>query len=60
MIKRRHQRFGEGKTDWTYTSSLDELIDDNENDKYDDKKFLKIPFMAELKNCSDLIEVYGS
>lgn len=60
MIKRRHQRFAEGKTDWMYTSSLDELIADYENDKYDDKKFLKIPFMTELKSFSDLIEVYGS
>lgn len=59
-IKRRHTGFANGKPEWTYQNSLDELIKDYENDKYEDKKFLKIPFMAELKNCADLIEVYGT
>lgn len=58
-IKRRHLEFAEGKAGWTYTNSLDKLIKDYEIDKYDDKKFLKIALMKELKNCSDLIEVYG-
>lgn len=58
-IKRRHTNFSEGKPDWTYDDSLNELIKDYKNDKYEDKKFLKIPLMEELKNCSSLIEVYG-
>jgi hypothetical protein len=58
-IKRRHAGFVAGKSWWTYQHSLDELISDYEIDKYDDKKFLKIPMMMELKNCAELIEVYG-
>lgn len=58
-IKRRHLIFKEGKSSWTYENSLNELIKDYEYDKYEDKKFLKIPLMKELKNCYDLIEVYG-
>lgn len=58
-IKRRHAGFSAGKAAWTYQDSLDELIKDYEFDKYDDKKFLKIPLMEELKNFPELIEVYG-
>lgn len=58
-IKRRHMRFLENNPDWTYQNSLDELINDYENDKFEDKKFLKIPLMKELKNYSSLIEVYS-
>jgi hypothetical protein len=58
-IKRRHEDYKEGNAAWTYNNTLDKLIIDYEYDKFDDKKFLKIPIMAELKNCSDLIEVYG-
>jgi hypothetical protein len=58
-IKRRHKDFSEGKIGWSYINSLDKLITDYEFDKYEDKKFLKIPLMQELKNCHDLIEVYG-
>jgi hypothetical protein len=59
-IKRRHKIFSERKATWTYENSLNELIKDYENDKYEDMKFLKIPFMEELKNCSQLIDVYGT
>lgn len=58
-IKRRHEDFREGKNEWTYIQSLDKLKDDYEFDKYEDKKFLKIAFLEELKNFPDLIEVYG-
>lgn len=59
-IKRRHKIFTENKVDWTYSNTLDELIADYENDKYEDFKFLRIPLMEELKNCSQLIDVYGN
>lgn len=58
-IKRRHSDYKNIDDNWTYNSTLDKLIADYEFDKYDDKKFLKIRIMAELKNCSDLIEVYA-
>jgi hypothetical protein len=58
-IKRRHKDFKGRKTKWSYIDSLDKLILDYENDKFDDKKFLKIPIMKELKNFPSLIEVYG-
>ena len=58
-IKRRHIKFSEDNPDWTYEDSLNELIADYENDKYEDKKFLKIPLMEELKNSANLIDVYG-
>ena len=59
LIRRRHQDYAQGNANWTYTDSLNKLISDYEFDKYDDKKFLKIPFMNALKNFSHLIEVYG-
>jgi len=58
-IKRRHIDYKGIDNAWTYNHSLDKLIADYEFDKYDDKKFLKIPMMRELKRCSDLIEVYA-
>lgn len=58
-IKRRHTYYRSLDKTWTYDKTLDQLITDYEFDKYDDKKFLKIPIMTELKNCSDLIEVFG-
>lgn len=59
-IKRRHLDFKMADLDQTYVDSLNKLIADYEFDKYEDMKFLKIPFMEELKNCSQLIDVYGS
>lgn len=58
-IKRRHTDYQVEDATWTYNNTLDKLITDYVFDKYDDKKFLKIPLMKELKNCSDLIDVYG-
>lgn len=58
-IKRRHIKFSEGNPNWTYEDSMNELIADYENDKYEDKKFLKIPLMEELKRSANLIDVYG-
>lgn len=59
-IKRRHIDYKDENAIWTYTNTLDKLIEDYEFDKFDDNKFLKIPIMTELKNCSDLIEVYAT
>jgi len=42
-LKRRHKIFTENKEDWTYLNTLDERINDYENDKYEDFKFLRIP-----------------
>ncbi len=58
-IKRRHEDYKTGNATWTYNNTLDKLIVDYEFDKYDDKKFLQIPILTELKNCSNLIEVYA-
>lgn len=58
-IKRRHNKFAEEKVNWTYNDTLQELIDDYEIDKYEDRKFLKISLMKDLKNSTNLIDVYG-
>lgn len=58
-IKRRHLDYSEGKINWTYVDSLNKMINDYRNDYYEDKKFLKIALMMELKNCTNLISVYG-
>lgn len=58
-IKRRHKDFSKGKENWSYTDSLNKIIEDYEYDRFEDCKFLKIPLMQELKNCASLIEVYG-
>lgn len=57
-IKRRHLEYLKGDASLSYIDSLNKLIADYENDKYEDMKFLKISFLEELKNCTDLIEVY--
>lgn len=59
-IKRRHDDFQSNSSNkqWTYIDSLNKIINDYEYDKYEDKKFLKIPFMIELKNHPALIKVY--
>lgn len=59
-IKRMHKIFCDGRENWTYISTLDELIADYENDKYEDFKFLRIPLMKELKKCTQLIDVYDN
>ena len=58
-IKRRHKDFSNRQGNWNYTDSLNKMIEDYEYDRYEDNKFLKIPLMQELKNCSSLIDVYG-
>jgi len=58
-IKRRHQLFKKNNAGWSYDNTLDFLIDDYKNDLYEDKKFLKIPLMEELKSSTNLIDVYG-
>lgn len=58
-IKRRHIDYQKSNAGLTYIDSLNRLIADYEYDKYENEKFLKIPFMVELKNCSELIEVYA-
>ena len=58
-IKRRHHIFTKDKRNWTFIDTLQELIDDYEIDKYEDWKFLKIPLMKDLKNSTNLIEVYA-
>lgn len=58
-VKRRHADYAEGRAKWSYVDTLNKLILDYEYDKYEDKKFLKIPLMEALKSCSYLIDVYG-
>ncbi len=58
-IKNRHQDYLALSPKWTYIDSLNKLIKDYKPDEYEDKKFLKIPILEELKNCSALIDVYG-
>ncbi|MGN7759636.1 hypothetical protein ACTJIV_19430 [Chryseobacterium sp. 22532] len=43
----------------SYIQILDEEIDDFEDDKYSDRKFLKIAFLNEVKNCKDITDVYA-
>lgn len=57
-IKRRHERFQKNDSTWTYSDTLNELIEDYEFDYYDDKKFLKIAFLKAIKNDVAFINVY--
>lgn len=57
-IKRRHERFQKNDSTWTYSDTLNELIEDYEFDYYDDKKFLKIAFLQALKKDIAFISAY--
>lgn len=57
-IKKRHKEFLKYKINWTYLNTLEEIINDYKDDIYLDKKFLKVPILEELKNCTWLIDVY--
>lgn len=58
QLANRYKRSKERNQGLTFTEIIDDHIKDYEDDKYSDKKFLKVAFLKELKNCSDLIEVY--
>jgi hypothetical protein len=48
-IKRRHKENLNNDKNNSYIDTLNKLITDYESDKYEDMKFLKIPFMEDLK-----------
>lgn len=52
----RSKRRGHGLS---YTDILDDHIDDYENDRLSDIKFLKKAFLVEIKKCKDLVDVYN-
>lgn len=55
LIKKKFNR----EAHKSYIQIIDEEIDDFEDDKYSDRKFLKIAFLKEVKNCKDIIDVYS-
>lgn len=55
LIKKKFDR----EAHKSYIQIIDEEIDDFEDDKYSDRKFLKIAFLKEVKNCKDIIDVYS-
>ena len=58
QLANRYKRNKERNQGLTFTEIIDDHIKDYEDDKYSDKKFLKVAFLEELKNCTDFIEVY--
>ena len=59
QIKRRHNECLKTNAEQTYLDTLNTLIKEYEFDKFEETKFLRIPYMEELKNCSHLIDVYS-
>lgn len=58
QLANRYRRNKERNQGLSFTEIIDDHIDDYIKDMYSDKKFLKIAFLEELKNCKDLVEVY--
>lgn len=57
-VKIRHKDYLECRNDWTYTDTLNKLIKEYKDNHYLDKKFLKIPILEKLIECTWLIDVY--
>lgn len=59
-IRVRFKRINHKNKNWTYINMLDAEIEIfEENNKYVDERFLKIPLMKALKTCTHVLEVYG-
>lgn len=58
QLANRYKRNKARNQGLSFTEIIDDHINDYIEDMYLDKKFLKIAFLEELKNCNDLIQVY--
>jgi hypothetical protein len=57
-IERRHSIFVGLDSSWTYTQTLDKIIEDYQFDYYEEKKFLKLAFLKALKKDAEFVAVY--
>jgi len=58
-MKKRWKGYKDEGINKSYVDIIDREIDLMMDDKYDDRKFLKIAFLQEVKNCNDIVEVYS-
>jgi hypothetical protein len=58
-IANRLYRNNKRKHGLTYEEILDDTIEDYEEEVYEDRKFLKIPFLREIKNKPNWMAVYA-
>jgi len=58
QLANRYKRNRARNQGLSFTEIIDDHINDYVDDMYSDKKFLKIAFLEEIKNRSDLIMVY--
>ena len=62
LLRRMKQRYNERKkanNAETIFDTLNYFINEYEIDKYEDKKYLKIPFLKAIKECEDLMQIYS-
>lgn len=57
-LSRRFRKRHSQENEWSFTQTLDEYIQDYENDKDMDEKYLKIPFMRAVKKNYSIVNVY--
>ena len=57
-LKKRHRRNRQKDSSFSFFATVEEEIEDYNDDKYSDKKFLKIALFEELKNQPEFLAVY--
>lgn len=60
ILANRFRRNEERKQGMSYEEILNDAIEDYTFDKYDDRKFLKAPFLREILNKPEWLETYNS
>lgn len=60
ILANRFKRNEERKQDMTYGEVLNDAIEDYDIDKYDDRKFLKAPFLREILNKPEWLATYSA
>jgi len=58
ILANRFRRNEERKQGMTYEDILNDAIEDYDLDKYDDRKFLKAPFLREILNKPEWLTIY--
>ncbi|MNF82375.1 hypothetical protein D3C84_646810 [compost metagenome] len=60
ILANRFRRSEERKQGMTYEEILNDAIEDYDIDKYDDRKFLKAPFLREILNKPEWLVTYSA
>jgi len=59
-LRKRWERNNKREHGLSYEEIIDDHIEDYEEDKYSEKKFLKIAFLKAIKNDAKFMAVYES